>query len=196
MVIKKIAILFSGTGSNLEKLLADLHHKTFQHCRIEVATTICNRPDAQGIEKSRRYGIEPLILDHTQYVNREAFDEALVHAIRASGAELTVLAGFMRLLTPVFTQNIKALNLHPSLLPLFKGGNAIKESFDSPMKVAGISVHYVNEELDGGEIIAQRCFEKTEGMSFEAFEAKIHALEHELLPLTVKNLLDRTYHES
>lgn len=191
MVIKKIAILFSGTGSNLEKLLAFLHQQTFEHCKIEVVATICNRPNAAGIEKSRAYGIEPIIIDHTRYASREAFDEALVEAIVKSGAELTVLAGFMRFLTPYFTEHVKAINLHPSLLPLFKGGNAIKESFDSPMKVAGISVHYVSEELDGGEIIAQRCFEKVEGMPFEDFEAKIHALEHELLPETVKNLLNR-----
>ena len=191
MVIKKIAILFSGTGSNLEKLLAFLHQQTFEHCKIEVVATICNRPNAAGIEKSRAYGIEPIIIDHTRYASREAFDKALVEAIVKSGAELTVLAGFMRFLTPYFTEHVKAINLHPSLLPLFKGGNAIKESFDSPMKVAGISVHYVSEELDGGEIIAQRCFEKYEGMPFEDFEAKIHALEHELLPETVKNLLNR-----
>ncbi len=191
MVIKKIAILFSGEGSNLEKLLATLHNQLFEHCKIEVATTICNRPNAAGIEKSRSYGIEPIIIDHTLYTSREAFDEALVEAIQKSGAELTVLAGFMRFLTPYFTKQVKAINLHPSLLPLFKGGNAIKESFDSPMKVAGISVHYVSEELDGGEIIAQRCFEKNEGMRLEDFEEKIHALEHELLPETVKNLLNR-----
>lgn len=191
MVIKKIAILFSGEGSNLEKLLEKLHNQVFEHCKIEVATTICNRPNALGIEKSRAYGIEPLIIDHTLFGNREAFDKALVEAIQHSGAQLTVLAGFMRFLTPYFTQNIKAINLHPSLLPLFKGGNAIEESFASPLKVAGISVHFVSEELDGGEIIAQQCFEKTEDMSFKDFEAKIHSLEHELLPQTVKNLLNR-----
>jgi len=191
MVIKKIAILFSGEGSNLEKLLFELHNHVFEHCKIEVALTLCNRPNAAGIAKSRAFGIEPLIIDHTLYASRESFDKALVEAIVKSGAELTVLAGFMRFLTPYFTQHIKAINLHPSLLPLFKGGNAIKESFDSPMKVAGISVHYVSEELDGGEIIAQRCFEKSEGMCFEDFEAKIHALEHELLPQSVKNLLNK-----
>jgi len=191
MVIKKIAILFSGEGSNLEKLLEKLHNQVFEHCKIEVAATICNRPTALGIEKSRAYGIEPLIIDHTLFGNREAFDKALVEAIQNSGAQLTVLAGFMRFLTPYFTQNIKAINLHPSLLPLFKGGNAIEESFASPMKVAGISVHFVSEVLDDGEIIAQQCFEKTENMSFKDFEAKIHMLEHELLPQTVKNLLNR-----
>lgn len=190
MLIKKIAILFSGNGSNLEKLLESLHKKTFEHCCIEVVSTICNRPLASGIEKSRCHGIEPLIIDHTLFESREAFDKTLVTAIQNSGAELTVLAGFMRVLTPHFTQNIKAINLHPSLLPLFKGGHAIQESFDSSMKVGGISVHYVSEELDGGAIIAQRCFQKTKGMQLEEFEAKIHALEHELLPETVKNLLN------
>ena len=190
MLIKKIAILFSGTGSNLENLLETLHQKTFEHAHNEVVTTICNRPQAKGIEKSRRFGIEPIILDHTRYESREAFDKALVESIQKSGAELTVLAGFMRVLTPHFTQNIKAINLHPSLLPLFKGGNAIKESYESSMKVGGISVHFVSEELDGGAIIAQRCFQKSEGMSMEAFESKIHTLEHELLPQTIINLLN------
>ncbi|MDD2384222.1 MAG: phosphoribosylglycinamide formyltransferase [Sulfurospirillaceae bacterium] len=191
MVIKKIAILFSGTGSNLEKLLQNLHHQTFEHCTIEVACTICNRPLAEGIEKSRAFGIEPIIIDHTTFTDRDSFDKALVKTIQDSGAELTVLAGFMRFLTPYFTHHIQAINLHPSLLPLFKGSDAIKESFASPIKIAGISVHYVSEELDGGAIIAQRSFTKTESMSYEEFEEKIHALEHTLLPETVINLLNR-----
>jgi len=190
MALKKIAILFSGNGSNMENILQTLHHKHFEHCSIEVATTICNRPNAEGIKKSRAFNIEPLIIDHTLYSSREAFDEALVKAIHASGAVLTVLAGFMRFLTPHFTQHVNAINLHPSLLPLFKGANAIEESFNSPMKVAGISVHYVSKELDGGEIIAQRCFEKCKGMSLEAFKTKIHDLEHQLLPETIKALLN------
>jgi phosphoribosylglycinamide formyltransferase-1 len=190
MVVKKMAILFSGAGSNMENLLSKLHGHHFEHCSIEVVTTICNRPDALGIEKSRAFGIEPRIIDHTLYPNREAFDKALVEAIQASGAELTVLAGFMRFLTPYFTRHIKAINLHPSLLPLFKGANAIEESFKSLLSFAGVSVHYVSEELDGGTVIAQRHFEKYEGMSFEAFETKIHDLEHQLLPETIKALLN------
>lgn len=191
MALKKIAILFSGEGTNMANILSTLHNQTFEHCTITVVATICNRPHAKGIEKSRAFGIEPLIIDHTLYENREAFDKALVDALLKSGAELTVLAGFMRFLTPYFTQHIKAINLHPSLLPLFKGANAIEESFHSSIQTAGISVHYVSEELDGGEIIAQRSFEKEEGMALEAFEEKIHSLEHELLPESVKFLLNR-----
>ena len=95
----------------------------------------------------------------------------------------------MRILTPIFTNNLKAINLHPSLLPLFKGAHAIKESFDSDMKVAGVSVHWVSAELDSGKIIAQRAFEKTPNMSFEAFENKIHEIEHEILPQSIVEIL-------
>jgi len=191
MSVKKIAILFSGTGTNLENLLEKLHHKKFDDFTIEVVLTLCNKPEALGIEKSRKFGIEPVILEHTKFCDREAFDRRLVEAIQNSGAELTVLAGFMRFLTPYFTQNVKAINLHPSLLPLFKGGHAIEESYASAMKVGGISVHYVSEELDGGEIIAQKCFEKKVNMSLESFENCIHKLEHDLLPKVIINILSK-----
>ncbi|WP_024955942.1 phosphoribosylglycinamide formyltransferase [Sulfurospirillum arcachonense] len=191
MVIKKIAVLFSGSGTNLEKILKNIHGKTFSTCKIEVACCICNKKDAQGIEKAKKYGLETTLIEHTNFPDRESFDKELVRVIKQSGAELVVLAGFMRFLTPYFTQNVKAINLHPSLLPLFKGAKAIEESYNSPMKVGGISVHYVNEELDGGEIIAQECFKKEEGMSLEEFEKKIHTLEYELLPKTIIDILDR-----
>ncbi len=191
MSVKKIAILFSGSGTNLENLLEKLHLKEFGKIKIEVSATICNNPNAKGIQRSQKYGIEPTIIDHKEYKTREEFDAKLLDEIRKSGAELTVLAGFMRFLTPVFTKNIKAINLHPSLLPLFKGGHAIEDSFKSNMKVGGITVHYVNEELDGGTIIAQKCFEKTDNMSMKKYEKNIHKLEYELLPEVVISLLTK-----
>ena len=191
MVVKKIAVLFSGSGSNLEKILEIVHNKPFSTCKIEVATTICNKPNAGGIEKSRKYGIEPVIIEHKKFPDRESFDKEMVKVIKESGAQLVVLAGFMRILTPYFTKNVNAINLHPSLLPLFKGAHGIEDSYNSGMKVGGISVHYVNEELDAGEIIAQECFKKSQDMSLEEFEDKIHALEHILLPKTIIDLLDK-----
>lgn len=191
MSVKKIAILFSGSGTNLENLLEKLHLKEFGKIKIEVSATICNNPNAKGIQRSQKYGIEPTIIDHKEYKTREEFDAKLLDEIRKSGAQLTVLAGFMRFLTPVFTKNIKAINLHPSLLPLFKGGHAIEDSFKSNMKVGGITVHYVNEELDGGTIIAQKCFEKTDNMSMKKYEKNIHKLEYELLPEVVISLLTK-----
>ena len=191
MVIKKIAVLFSGSGSNLEKILEAVHGRSFSTCRIEVACLICNKKDAYGIQRAKKYGLETTIIEHANYEDRESFDKKMVEVIKASGAELVVLAGFMRILTSEFTQNVNAINLHPSLLPLFKGAHAIKESYNSQMKVGGISVHHVNEELDAGEIIAQECFKKEKNMSFEEFEEKIHALEHILLPKTIVDILDK-----
>ena len=189
--MKKIAILFSGTGSNLEVLLQKLHNKTFGDLGIHVELTLTNNPNAKGIEKSRKYGIEPIVLEHKNFNSREEFDRALVDIIKPLHVDLVILAGFMRILTPTFTQNIKAINLHPSLLPLFKGANAIKESYESDMRVGGVSVHFVSEELDGGEIISQMAFEKSRDMSLEEFEGKIHSLEHEILPKAVIEVLSK-----
>ena len=189
--MKKIAILFSGSGTNLENLFEKLHLKEFDGFKIEVVATICNNPKAGGIEKSRRYGVEPIIINHKDFNSREEFDEELVASIKRSGADLVVLAGFMRFLTQVFTKNVKAINLHPSLLPLFKGGHAIEESYYSNMLVGGITVHFVNEELDGGAIIAQKCFQKEKDMSLEEYEKTIHSLEYKLLPKVVVEVLSK-----
>ncbi len=191
MVIKKIAVLFSGSGSNLEQILKKVHNKSFSTCKIEVVCLICNKRDAYGIQRAKKYGLETTIIEHTNFDNRENFDNKMVEVIKHSGAELVVLAGFMRILTSEFTKNVNAINLHPSLLPLFKGAHAIEDSYNSDMKVGGISVHYVNEELDAGKIIAQECFEKKEDMSLEEFEEKIHSLEHKLLPKTIIDILNK-----
>jgi phosphoribosylglycinamide formyltransferase 1 len=190
MVRKKIAILFSGSGSNLERIIQEVHNKTFSTCKIEIACLICNKKDAYGIQRAEKYGLKTIVLEHENFSSREEFDKELVKIIQSYKVDLTVLAGFMRILTPEFTKNVKAINLHPSLLPLFKGAKAIEQSYNSPMKVGGISVHYVSEELDGGEIIAQECFQKKDDMSLNEFEKKIHSLEHELLPKTIIDILE------
>ena len=189
MLTKKIAVLFSGGGSNLEAILERLHGKVFGETKIEVALTLTNKANAGGIAKAAKYGLQSVVIEHVNFASREEFDAAVVAQIKRANVDLTVLAGFMRILTPVFTLQIRAINLHPSLLPLFKGAHAIKESFDSDMKVGGASVHWVSEELDGGAIIAQRAFEKGAGMSFETYEAKIHEIEHEILPETIVQIL-------
>ena len=189
MLTKKIAVLFSGGGSNLEAILENLHGKVFGETKIEVALTLTNKANAGGIAKAAKYGLQSVVIEHVNFASREEFDAAVVEEIKRANVDLTVLAGFMRILTPVFTRQIRAINLHPSLLPLFKGAHAIKESFESDMKVGGVSVHWVSEELDGGKIIAQRAFEKSAGMSLEEFEAKIHAIEHEILPETIVQIL-------
>ncbi|MDA3047866.1 phosphoribosylglycinamide formyltransferase [Campylobacter sp. JMF_08 NE1] len=188
MVTKKIAVLFSGSGSNLEAILEKLHGKIFGDIKIEVVLTLTNKPNALGIQKAEKYGLTSVVIDHKAFVSREEFDAKVVEVIKKSGAELTVLAGFMRVLTPVFCEQIKAINLHPSLLPLFKGAHAIDESFASDMQVGGVSVHLVSAELDGGKIIAQEAFAR-EGKTRDEWEAKIHEIEHEILPRTIVKIL-------
>ncbi|WP_096019594.1 phosphoribosylglycinamide formyltransferase [Campylobacter lanienae] len=190
MVVKNIAILFSGSGSNLQAILEQVHGKVFKGVRINVALLICNNPDAKGIKRAKKFGLDTVVIDHRDYPTREKFDQALVYEIKKHDIDLSILAGFMRILTPVFTDNIKAINLHPSLLPLFKGANAIDESYNSDMKVGGVSIHWVSSELDAGEIIAQKSFPR-KNRSKEQWERKIHKIEHKLLPKTIIKLLTK-----
>ncbi len=184
-----IVVLFSGKGTNLENLIRRFHNKRFgeKRCRI---VPITNRPEAEGIARARAAGIETTVIDHTRFESRESFDEKLVETIRSFSPDLVVMAGFMRILTPVFTSQIDAINLHPSLLPLFKGADALRRSFESDMKVGGVTVHRVTTELDSGEILAQRCVAKEPHDTLQSFTEKIHAVEHELLPETVAELLE------
>ena len=186
--MKKIVILFSGNGSNLEAIAKKLHGKS-----LVIAKAITNNPQAKGIQRAKGYKIPVQIIDHRDFPSREAFDQKLVEAIEEADPDLVVLAGFMRILTPIFTRRIKrAINIHPSLLPLFKGANALQRSYESGMRVAGVTVHWVSEELDGGEIIDQACFHRN-NESFEEFEAKIHALEHVLYPKVIEEILQGKY---
>ncbi len=185
MSVKKVVILFSGEGNNMLHIIKEVN----KHEEIEVVATITNRKEAKGIEKVRAYNIPVNIIEHNNYDSREAFDQELVNRIDYYKPDLVVLAGFMRILTPVFTENVKSINLHPSVLPHFKGAKAIEQSYEHPDKPAGVSVHWVSDELDGGAIIAQKELHRIEGEDFESFKNRIHLLEYELLPQTVISLL-------
>ena len=182
--MKKIIILFSGEGSNLLNIITSLHQK-----ELEVVAAITNRPQAAGIAKAEAHGVPVIIIDHTAFESREAFDHALIEQIKGIEHDLVVMAGFMRILTPVVTDHIRAINVHPSLLPLFKGAKAIEKSFESSELKGGISVHWVSSELDGGEVIAQASFRKSQEESLESFRAKVRELEHRLLPETILSIL-------
>lgn len=183
--MKKIVALFSGEGTNLANLIEKIHT---QYATITCAIT--NNPNAGGIAKARNTGIPVEILDHHSYNSREAYDTALVEMIRHYNPDLVVLCGFMRILTPVFTTNIRAINLHPSLLPAFKGSRAIERCFESDEPIGGVSVHWVSDELDGGELILQKSFTKNSSDTLEEFTAKIHEIEYDILPLSVIKILE------
>lgn len=182
--MKKIAVLFSGRGSNFAHIVNTLHGKEF-----EVVVALTNNPAAQGINIAKTASIPLEIIDSKVYESREAFDTAVVECLQNYSPDLTVLAGFMRILTPVFTEQIKSINLHPSLLPRHKGLKAIEKSYEDEYPNGGVSVHYVSSELDGGEIVLQKEVSK-EGLTFEAYDEKVRGVEKGALVEAIRVVLE------
>jgi phosphoribosylglycinamide formyltransferase-1 len=180
---KRVAVLFSGTGSNFAHIVKRLHQK-----ECEVVFALTNNPDAGGITVAQEYQIPYGVIEPKNFESREAYDAMVVETLKRYTPDLTVLAGFMRILTPVFTEQVKAINLHPSLLPRHKGLNGIERSFEDQFPEGGVSVHYVSSELDGGELILQKSILK-EGLDLEVYRAKIRALEKEALEEAILKVL-------
>ena len=181
--MKRIAILFSGKGSNLREILERLHGS-----KLEVVLALTNNPYAGGIDIAKKYDIPLVVIDSKQFDSRETYDKSVVNYLQKCQPNLTVLAGFMRILTPVFTEQIAAINLHPSLLPRHKGLHAIEKSYTDTFDEGGVTVHWVSSELDGGEIILQSEIAK-QGLSLEAYTQKIRKLEKEALIEAIQKIL-------
>ncbi len=182
--MKKIVVLFSGQGSNLAYILKHLHRK-----KLEVVGTITNNPMAKGIEIAKGFGVDVKIIDHRDFEDRESFDRVLVEEIKRYDPDLTVLAGFMRILTPYFSQNIRAINLHPSLLPRHKGLKAIEKSWEDEFNEGGVTVHWVSSELDGGEIVLQYELGKDDFDTFQEYNEAIRYIEKEALVEAICDIL-------
>lgn len=182
--MKKIVILFSGDGFNAQNIINLLHEK-----ECFVACGITNNPDAKGLDKLALLGVKTEILQHTNFDSRESFDKELVKLINLYEPDLVVLSGFMRILTPAFTSQVKSINLHPSLLPKYKGTRAIERSFASQDRKGGVSVHWVSGELDSGEIILQKEFTRCDNETLESFSKKIKEIEYELMPKAIIKVL-------
>ena len=180
---KKIAVLFSGKGSNFAYIVKYLHKQ-----ELEVVVALTNNPNAEGIKVAKAASIPLEVIDSKMYENREDFDAVVVERLQQYSPDLTVLAGFMRILTSVFTDQIKSINLHPSLLPRHKGLKAIEKSYDDKHSQGGVSIHYVSSELDGGEVILQKKVSK-EGLSFEAYDEKVRSVEKDALVEAIRKVL-------
>ena len=187
----KIAVLISGNGSNLEALI-DACQKNLINGSIDLV--ISNNPNAFGIERAKNHSINCKIINHVKFQSREDFDQALVDALKVSKPDLVVLAGFMRILTPVMTKAFKnkIINIHPSLLPKYPGLDTHNLVMKNGDLKHGITIHYVNEVLDGGEIIAQGEISLSTNETLEDLEARIHSIEHVMLPKVVSKFADGT----
>lgn len=185
---KNIVVLVSGGGSNLQALIDGCANGSIN---ANIANVICNRPGAYGLQRASDAGIPHQCIDHTEYESREAFDLALADAIDGpannQAADLVVLAGFMRILTPAFVSKFEGrlLNIHPSLLPKYPGLNTHQRALDAGDKEAGVTVHFVTAELDGGPPIVQARVDIVEGDDASSLASRVLQQEHHIYPLAV-----------
>lgn len=187
----KIAVLISGNGSNLEALI-DACKKNLINGSVEII--ISNNPDAYGIQRAKNHLINYKIIDNNRFKTREDFDRALVEELQDSNPDLIVLAGFMRILTPVMIEAFKnkIINIHPSLLPKYPGLDTHNSVIKNGDLKHGVTIHYVNEVLDGGQIIAQGEISVNANETSEELKTRIHAIEHVMLPTVVSKFADGT----
>ena len=183
----RLVVLASGSGTNLQAIIDQLHGRPADP-RIEVALVISDVPGARALERARAAGIATAVFPVADYKSRAAHDLAMVSAVEEAGADLVVLAGYMRLVSPEFVHCLpdRIINLHPALLPAFPGTTSISDAVQYGVKVTGVTVHFVDEGLDSGPIIAQEPVRVEEGDTPESLAARIHAVEHRLLPATIR----------
>lgn len=187
--MKRIAVFASGTGSNFDAI-----QKAIEDGKL-TATIECVVVDnlkAKVIEKAKKKNIEMLAFDPKQYSSKSEYEKEIVELLDRKQVDLVVLAGYMRLCGDVFLNAYegKIINIHPSLLPAFKGKDAIGQAIEYGVKVMGVSIHYVDSGMDSGKIIAQKSFDVEKNLSHEEIEVKVHEIEHVLYPQTIQKLLE------
>jgi phosphoribosylglycinamide formyltransferase-1 len=181
----RVAVLISGRGSNLQALIEACAKPDFP---AEIIQVISNRPEAAGVERARQAGIASKIISHRHYSDRVAFDAALDAALRDSGAQLVCLAGFMRLLTPGFVDawRDRLVNVHPSLLPSFKGLDTHARALAAGVRFHGCTVHFVRPEMDEGPIVAQAVVPVLPDDNADRLAMRVLAAEHRLYPSALR----------
>lgn len=181
----KVGILISGRGSNMAALIRAAQAADYP---AEVACVISNRADAPGLKIAADAGIATAVVSHRDHADRETFDRALSAELQRHGVELVVLAGFMRVFSPWFPVHWadRVINVHPSLLPCFKGLHVQQQALDAGVRLSGCTVHFVIPDLDAGPIIAQAAVPVLAGDTEETLSARILRQEHRLYPLVVR----------
>lgn len=179
-----VVVLISGSGSNLQALLNHFQDNE----SVTISAVISNKADAFGLQRAARAGVPTQVLSHRDYSDRLAFDQALIQVIDQYQPDLVVLAGFMRILTPEFTQHYqqRLMNIHPSLLPKYKGLDTHQRVLEAGDTEHGCSVHFVTEHLDGGPVIIQASIAIEADDNVDSLAQKIHQLEHQIYPLAVQ----------
>ena len=186
---RRLGILISGRGTNLQSIIDAIAQGRLA---ATVAIVISNRGDAPGLARAAGAGIDTLVIDHREYASREAFDEALVAALEARAVDVVCLAGFMRVLSPVFIGAYvnRILNIHPALLPSFPGVNASHQAWAHGVKVTGATAHLVDDTLDGGPIVLQESIDVLPDDTPDSLAERILEIEHRIYPLAIAEVLE------
>ncbi len=180
----RIVVLASGSGTNLQAILDTLHGRE----GIEVVGVGSDKPGARALERAREAGVETAVFPRDDFADREARDGSMAEWIESRGADLVVLAGYMQLLSPTFVARFRnrVVNIHPALLPVFPGLDAIGQALAAGVETTGVTVHFVDEGVDTGPAIVQREVPVPADRDRERLEAAIHAVEHELYPEAIR----------
>jgi phosphoribosylglycinamide formyltransferase 1 len=189
---RRLGVLISGRGSNLQVLIDAVEGGLLD---AVIAVVISNRDDAAGLDRARRAGIEAICLSHRGWPSRNDYDHAIVKELQQRGVDVVCLAGFMRVLGPAMIEAFsnRIINIHPSLLPSFPGVDAQRQAFEHGVKVAGVTVHLVTAELDGGPIILQRVVPVLDTDTVNTLSARILAEEHQAYVEAVRVLLEEPW---
>lgn len=184
-----IAVFASGRGTNFSAIVKAVKKGKL---KVKLALLVCDNPDAGVIKKAESAGVKVALIKREDFAAKSDFENAIIQRLEQEGIELIVLAGFMRMLSSEFVSRYrnKIINIHPALLPSFKGETGIKDAFDYGAKVTGVSVHFVDEKMDHGPIILQSAVKIEEDDTPQTLEAKIHKVEHRLYPEAIRLIIE------
>ncbi|MCX5695719.1 MAG: phosphoribosylglycinamide formyltransferase [Candidatus Omnitrophica bacterium] len=183
--MKNIAVFASGRGTNFKAIAQAIKRGKL---KVNLALLVCDNPKAAVLDKAKKLGVKACLIQREGFAQKKDFEDEIIKHLKNNKVELVVMAGFMRMLSPHFVAAYKnrIINIHPALLPSFKGSRAIKDAFDYGAKVSGVTVHFVDEAMDHGPIILQEEVALGESSTLKALEEKIHKVEHKLYPQAIK----------
>jgi len=180
-----IAVFASGRGSNFAAIAQAVRRKAL---KVNLALLVCDNPKAAVLDKARKAKVSLALVKRQDFASKADFEARIIAHLKENDIDLIVMAGYMRMLSAEFVREYKGriINVHPSLLPAFKGGSGIKDAFDYGVKVTGVTVHFVDQEMDHGPIILQKEVAIKEKDTLAALEARIHKIEHKIYPEAIR----------
>ncbi|WP_243290977.1 phosphoribosylglycinamide formyltransferase [Bacillus sp. FJAT-47783] len=189
--MKRIAVFASGNGSNFQSIVDSIKDRKLE---AEVSLLVCDKVGAKVVERAERENIPRFVFTPKEYESKAHFEQDIIEELRQNDIDFIFLAGYMRLIGPTLLKEYegKIINIHPSLLPSFPGKNAIEQALEAGVKVTGVTIHYVDEGMDTGPIIAQKAVEIDAEDDAKSLAQKIHQIEHSFYPAVIHKLLNKT----